>query len=63
MKKTDDVKLYIARLINEENADYSKLLQNLNLLSSLESTKRLIETLAFSHKEKIDLLEKIYNNI
>jgi len=59
----EDIKLYIAKLINEENENYSEFIKNIDLLLCLEPTQRLIEILKFSHKEKIDLLNKIYLNI
>lgn len=63
-KKTqEDIRLLVARLLNEENDDYAQLVKILDFASDLTSTQQLLETLSFAHKAKIELLERLYKEI
>lgn len=63
MNQSEEIRLYIADLINQENEQYSNLVQSLRSVADLDPTKRLLEIISFAHKAKIDLLEKIFKNL
>lgn len=59
-KSNEDTKLFIARLINEENDFFAVELARLKYYNGISSAQKLIETITFAHKKSIELLEKIY---
>lgn len=61
-KPNEDVRLLIARLINEENERFSLKVGILKDIDVSDS-KKLIEVLSYTHKEKIDLLNYLYGEV
>ena len=62
-KTTEEIRLIVAQMLNDENDSYSRLIKGLNFCSGLTSTQQLIETLTFAHKAKVELLERLYKDI
>jgi hypothetical protein len=63
MKNVEDVRLLIAKMINEENDNHAERLAALDFCYDLTKTQELLEILSFAHRKSIALLEKVYKEL
>jgi len=58
-----DLLLYIATIINSEQAEYANMKAKLNVLNRFNSGQDTLEILTLIHEARKDLLETIYQHI
>ena len=62
----DELKLFVSKLINEEQEKYSKKVEDLtavNAETGLQSVSETIKVLNLLYKAKTEVLEKVYKEI
>ena len=61
MKHTqEETRLYVATLINEENADYAAKIEQLDSYPNTRASIELVEIFVYAHREKLRILEQLY---
>ena len=58
--KLEELKLFVSRLMNEEQEKHAKKVESLSTEISIEVVAETIKTLTIIHNAKMDLLDRVY---